>query len=101
MTEEDLMEMDIDEAVDQKYQWGKEKYRINGEDWAGLHPLIELHSEGLDTMGYAMQLRKLEGIPEQAVEEFERAGIAIILGTRMLYEALKHDEEEEECVPPA
>lgn len=51
----DLIDMDIDEAIDEKFNRGRLVY--GDEAWVGPHPLVCAHDEILDTLAYLREAK--------------------------------------------
>ena len=75
------MLLPVDQATDKKWREGEEEY---GPDWVGDHPLVELHTEQLDSLNYIQVGRRWGDIPADVAEEMRYHILEVVRACRLL-----------------
>jgi len=83
MNARDLVDLPLEEALEEKWRRGREKY---GPEWAGEHPLIEAHSEALDGVIYCREAARRGVQAHAAARAFKSAALTLRGAIRKLEE---------------
>ena len=90
-SDEDLLDLPLEEALTQRWEQGMAEYRQPDEPFVG-DPVVELHNEGLDALNYVAVIEK-NGADFDIIHELRRCALEIVWGARLLSGDRTEDDE--------
>lgn len=81
-----MLGMSVELACGEAWRAGKKKR--NGKTWWGPPAVVELHSEGIDSLNYLAELERQGGLPLDILSGLRDSALSLVQGARMAADIL-------------